>query len=57
MMAQGKITMVISESEEQNDKTFKVMINGADPAELKRFCQAMEEEMKEKREKKEERDK
>jgi hypothetical protein len=40
MMAQGKVTMVVSESEDriQEEKTFKVMINGAEPAELKRFC-------------------
>ena len=32
------------------------MINGADPAELKKFCQAIEEEMKLRKEKKAERD-
>jgi hypothetical protein len=59
MMAQGKVTLVISESEEPRpdlEKTFKVMINGAEPAELKRFCQAIEEEMKIRKEKKEERE-
>jgi hypothetical protein len=61
MMQQGKVTLVVSEDPDapssDAQKTFKVMINGGEPAELKRMCQVIEEEMKARREKKEERDK
>ncbi len=62
-MDKGKVSMVISEdanyfagSTEGNQKTFKVMIHDAEPEQLKKMCQMIEQQIDERKKKIEERE-